>query len=111
MCGQTQLGAVVAMCTMAVGGRIILGYAMPAARKTGIRVTWLVWGLTGEDLANMSPAVLGPQLAPPARGPGTTGSGATRRASAPSGTVLMWGSGRILRRNTSSGGQGFRRAL
>lgn len=34
----------------------ILKYALPAARKAGIQVVWLNWGLEKDDLASMSPA-------------------------------------------------------
>jgi nicotinamidase-related amidase len=33
-----------------------LQYAIPAARKTGIRIIWLNWGLTDEDLVTMPPS-------------------------------------------------------
>ncbi|KAK8202139.1 hypothetical protein M8818_005665 [Zalaria obscura] len=32
-------------------------FAIPAARKAGIRIIWLNWGLTDEDIDNMPPAV------------------------------------------------------
>lgn len=32
-------------------------FAIPAARKAGIRVVWVNWGLTDEDLRDMPPAV------------------------------------------------------
>ncbi|KAI8942239.1 hypothetical protein NX059_000322 [Plenodomus lindquistii] len=32
-------------------------YAIPAARKAGIRVVWLNWGLTDEDMRTMPPGV------------------------------------------------------
>jgi len=34
----------------------ILQYAIPAARKLGLQIIWLNWGLTEEDLASMPPA-------------------------------------------------------
>ncbi|KAI1152463.1 isochorismatase [Nemania diffusa] len=34
----------------------VLKYAVPAARKAGIQVVWLNWGLTQEDLDNLNPA-------------------------------------------------------
>lgn len=34
----------------------ILQYAIPAARKLGLQIVWLNWGLTDHDLANMPPA-------------------------------------------------------
>ena len=34
----------------------LLKHAIPAARKAGIRIIWLNWGLTDDDLANMPPA-------------------------------------------------------
>lgn len=34
----------------------ILKYAIPAARKLGIQIIWLNWGLTEDDLANMPPS-------------------------------------------------------
>lgn len=34
----------------------ILQYAIPAARKLGLQVIWLTWGLTEDDLAAMPPA-------------------------------------------------------
>ena len=36
----------------------ILTHAIPAARKAGIRIIWLNWGLTDGDLAIMPPATL-----------------------------------------------------
>ena len=36
----------------------LLRYAVPAARKAGIRITWLNWGLTDEDIRHMPPATL-----------------------------------------------------
>lgn len=36
----------------------LLEHAIPAARKAGIRVIWLNWGLTDDDLATMPPATL-----------------------------------------------------
>ena len=35
----------------------LLKYAIPAARKAGIQVIWLSWGITDEDLETMPPAV------------------------------------------------------
>lgn len=35
----------------------LLKYAIPAARKAGIQVIWVNWGLTDEDLETMPPAV------------------------------------------------------
>jgi nicotinamidase-related amidase len=35
----------------------LVEHAIPAARKAGIRVTWLNWGLTEEEVKNMPPAV------------------------------------------------------
>ncbi|KAF2448950.1 isochorismatase family protein [Karstenula rhodostoma CBS 690.94] len=35
----------------------LINHAIPAARKAGIRIIWLNWGLTGEDLRTMPPAV------------------------------------------------------
>ncbi|EGX95347.1 isochorismatase family protein [Cordyceps militaris CM01] len=34
----------------------MLQYAIPAARKLGLQLVWLNWGLTEHDLANMPPA-------------------------------------------------------
>ena len=34
----------------------LLEHAIPAAHKAGVRVIWLNWGLTDEDLASMPPA-------------------------------------------------------
>lgn len=34
----------------------ILQYTIPAARKLGLQIIWLNWGLTEEDLASMPPA-------------------------------------------------------
>lgn len=34
----------------------ILQYAIPAARKLGLQIIWLNWGLTEDDLATMPPA-------------------------------------------------------
>ena len=31
------------------------GYGIPAARKAGIQITWLNWGLTNEDLLSLPP--------------------------------------------------------
>lgn len=36
----------------------LLEHAIPAARKAGIRVVWLNWGLTDEDIEAMPPATL-----------------------------------------------------
>ena len=36
----------------------LLQHAIPAARKAGMRVIWLNWGLTDEDIAKMPPATL-----------------------------------------------------
>lgn len=33
-------------------------HAIPAARKAGIRIIWLNWGLTDQDIENMPPATL-----------------------------------------------------
>ena len=35
----------------------LVKYAIPAARKAGIRVVWLNWGLTQDEIDNMPPAV------------------------------------------------------
>ncbi|KAF1934928.1 Isochorismatase hydrolase [Clathrospora elynae] len=35
----------------------LVKYAVPAARKAGIRVVWLNWGLTDEEVKDMPPAV------------------------------------------------------
>ena len=35
----------------------LVNYGIPAARKAGIRIIWLNWGLTDEDLKTMPPAV------------------------------------------------------
>lgn len=35
----------------------LLKYTIPAARKAGIQIIWLNWGLTDEDLVNMPPAI------------------------------------------------------
>lgn len=35
----------------------LVEHAIPAARKAGIRVVWLNWGLTDEEIDNMPPAV------------------------------------------------------
>jgi nicotinamidase-related amidase len=35
----------------------LVQHAVPAARKAGIRVVWLNWGLTDKDMENMPPAV------------------------------------------------------
>ncbi|KAF1972417.1 isochorismatase family protein [Bimuria novae-zelandiae CBS 107.79] len=35
----------------------LVEYAIPAARKAGMRVVWLNWGLTQEDLSTMPPGV------------------------------------------------------
>jgi nicotinamidase-related amidase len=35
----------------------LVKYAIPAARKAGIRIIWLNWGLTEEEVRNMPPAV------------------------------------------------------
>ncbi|OAA58774.1 isochorismatase family protein [Cordyceps fumosorosea ARSEF 2679] len=34
----------------------ILQYAIPAARKLGLQIIWLNWGLTEQDLSNLPPA-------------------------------------------------------
>lgn len=36
----------------------LLKHAIPACRKVGIRVIWLNWGLTQDDIENMPPATL-----------------------------------------------------
>lgn len=36
----------------------LLQYAIPAARKAGIRIIWLNWGLTEEELRQMPPSTL-----------------------------------------------------
>ncbi len=36
----------------------LLTHAIPAARKAGIRIIWLNWGLTDDDLTNMPPATI-----------------------------------------------------
>ncbi|MCJ1321087.1 hypothetical protein MMC15_006431 [Xylographa vitiligo] len=36
-----------------IAGRCLLNTAIPAARKAGIRVIWLNWGLTNEEIENM----------------------------------------------------------
>lgn len=36
----------------------LLQDAIPAARKAGIRIIWLNWGLTEEDILNMPPSVI-----------------------------------------------------
>lgn len=36
----------------------LLQYAIPAARKAGIQIVWVTWGLTEEDLDAMPPTVL-----------------------------------------------------
>src|SRR5690349_9461617 len=35
----------------------LLEYAIPAARKAGIQIIWLNWGLTQEDLDQIPPAL------------------------------------------------------
>ncbi|KAF2200898.1 Isochorismatase hydrolase [Delitschia confertaspora ATCC 74209] len=35
----------------------LINYAIPAARKAGIRIIWLNWGLTDEDMETMPPAI------------------------------------------------------
>lgn len=35
----------------------LVQYAVPAARKAGIRIIWLNWGLTAEEIENMPPSV------------------------------------------------------
>jgi nicotinamidase-related amidase len=35
----------------------LLKYAIPAARKAGIQIIWLNWGLTDDDVSSMPPAV------------------------------------------------------
>jgi nicotinamidase-related amidase len=37
---------------------VLLKHAIPAARKTAIRIIWLNWGLTDEEIENMPPATL-----------------------------------------------------
>ncbi|KAG9230662.1 isochorismatase family protein [Amylocarpus encephaloides] len=37
---------------------VIIDHALPAARKAGIQVIWLTWGLTDADLEVMSPTML-----------------------------------------------------
>lgn len=36
----------------------LLQYAIPAARKAGVRIIWLNWGLTDEEIAAMPPSTL-----------------------------------------------------
>jgi hypothetical protein len=36
----------------------LLKYAIPAARRAGIRVIWLNWGLTQQEVGEMPPATL-----------------------------------------------------
>jgi nicotinamidase-related amidase len=36
----------------------LLSHAIPAARKAGIRIIWLNWGLTETEISNMPPATL-----------------------------------------------------
>ena len=36
----------------------LLKYAIPAARKAGIRIIWLNWGLTADEVKQMPPATL-----------------------------------------------------
>lgn len=36
----------------------LLKYAIPAARKAGIRVVWLNWGLTQDEIDDMAPATI-----------------------------------------------------
>lgn len=36
----------------------LIQYAIPAARKAGIRIIWLNWGLTDQDIETMPPATL-----------------------------------------------------
>lgn len=36
----------------------LLDYAIPAARKAGIQIIWLNWGLTETEIANMPPSTL-----------------------------------------------------
>ncbi|KIV99380.1 uncharacterized protein PV09_08925 [Verruconis gallopava] len=40
-----------------VAAENLIRYAIPAARKAGIRIVWLNWGLTDEDMETMPPAV------------------------------------------------------
>ena len=35
----------------------LLSHAIPAARKAGVQIIWLNWGLTDEDVSSMPPAV------------------------------------------------------
>ena len=35
--------------------RVLLNYGIPAARKAGIQIVWLNWGLTDEDLLSLPP--------------------------------------------------------
>ena len=36
----------------------LLQYAIPACRKAGIQIVWLSWGLTEQDIGEMSPAIV-----------------------------------------------------
>ena len=38
--------------------RQLVDHAIPAARKAGIRVIWLNWGLTDEDISNMPASII-----------------------------------------------------
>ncbi|KAF4551561.1 Hypothetical protein D9617_13g100620 [Elsinoe fawcettii] len=38
--------------------KAIMSHAVPAARKLGIQVIWLNWGLTDDDLDNMPPSIM-----------------------------------------------------
>jgi nicotinamidase-related amidase len=49
--GRDQKGPGHAACEQ------LVKYAIPAARKAGIRVIWVNWGLTEEEAKEMPPAV------------------------------------------------------
>ncbi|USP77807.1 uncharacterized protein yc1106_05081 [Curvularia clavata] len=49
--GRNQQGAGNAACKQ------LIEHAIPAARKAGIRVVWVNWGLTEEDVKEMPPAI------------------------------------------------------
>jgi nicotinamidase-related amidase len=49
--GRDQKGSGHAACKQ------LVNYAIPAARKAGIRVLWVNWGLTEEEVREMPPAV------------------------------------------------------